>query len=236
MRSPYKELENQLGYRFRRKHHLETALTHPSYRHEHADIESDNQRLEFLGDAVLGLVTAEYFYREYPDMAEGDLTRIRSQVSNSKFLAHIAATICLGEHLRLGRGELLSGGKDRPSNLTDAVEAVVGAAYLDGGLRAVAKLFKQLWMPELESVMAGVALENTKGALQEWAQVHWKVSPTYKIIEQTGPAHARQYTAAVTIRSKVYGKGRGRNKREAEMEAAREALRKVQDEKPDQNP
>ncbi len=230
MRSPYKDLEKRLGYRFRRKHHLETALTHPSYRHEHTGIEADNQRLEFLGDAVLGMVTAEFFYREYPDRAEGDLTKIRSQVSNSKFLAHIATTIGLGEYLRLGRGELLSGGKNRPSNLTDAVEAVVGAAYLDGGLRAVAKLFKQLWMPELESVMAGIALENAKGALQEWAQIRWKVSPTYKIIAQSGPAHAREYTAAVTIRNKVWGKGRGRNKREAEMEAAREALSKVKEE------
>jgi ribonuclease III len=222
--SPYRPLEKKLGYRFSRRRHLETALTHRSFRFESTDIESDNQRLEFLGDAALGLMAAAYLFEKFPDFQEGDMTRVRSQLTNTRTLARIAASIDLGQFLRLGRGEQQSGGQHRSSNLSDCLESVIGGAFIDGGLKAVKKIFLKLFAPEVESAVRDIWGENPKGALQEVSQRRWKASPRYRTIKEEGPAHERTFTVEALINGQVVGTGNGLNKREAEMEAARQAM------------
>lgn len=224
MKNPYRLLEKNLGYRFRRKAHLVTALTHPSYRYECEGDHEDNQRLEFLGDAALGLVAAAHFFDTCPELREGDLTKLRSKISSRTALARIGTTLELGAHLRLGRGEEKSGGAHRASNLADAVESVLGAAYLDGGLKAVEKIFAALFLPFLKEVGPETGAENPKGALQELSQKRWKTGPRYRLVDESGPPHARVFTVEVSIEERVLGRGEGRNKRTAEMHAAEMAL------------
>lgn len=219
-----KKIEKKLGYRFRKRKRLEAALTHPSFRHENEGIVEDNQRLEFLGDAALGLAAAADVYTRYGDENEGKLTDLRSQLTNRTILAKIGAEIGLGEFLQLGKGEERSGGRTRASNITDAVEAVLGAVYLDGGQKAVEKIYKRLWHTEQTYDTMGEE-SNPKGQLQEYVQKRWKVSPQYSVIEEHGPAHEREYVCVARIKEESYGTGRGSNKRTAEAEAARETLR-----------
>ena len=229
MRNPYRSLEKNIGYRFRRRTHLETALTHPSYRYEETGIDTDNQRLEFLGDAVLGLVAGAYLYEQFPECREGDLTQMRSVITNSKTLSRIAQAVDLGAYLRLGRGEKQSGGEHRLSNLSDAMESVLGAAYLDGGLKAVQKIFTKWFIPEVKPATEEQTTHNAKGALQEMTQKLWKCSPRYRTVQEEGPAHSKLFTVEVFINGNVMGSGKGTNKRDAEMEAAKVALRGLQD-------
>lgn len=225
MKNPYRDLEKKLGYRFRRKEYLEMALTHPSYRYEEEGVRIDNQRLEFLGDAALGLVSASLLYRAHPSMQEGDLTRWRSRITSRKALVQVAKQVDLGSQLRLGRGEKQSGGHVRPSNMADAMEAVLGAAFLDGKLRAVEKIFTNLFVGLLEEADREPWGDNPKGALQEYCQQEWKTSPRYRIASEKGPAHERSFSVEVYLDGNVLGTGSGRNKRAAEMEAARQALK-----------
>ena len=229
LQNPHKELEKALGYRFSRRTRLEIALTHPSFRHETDAVAEDNQRLEFLGDAVLGMVVADYLVATRKDQQEGDLTRLRSQIASTPPLARIAKSIGVGDSLRLGRGEAQSGGNQREGNLADALEAILGAAYLDGGLKAVQKIFKKLFVPLLEQTGSGEH-ENPKGALQELCQKLWKLNPEYRVTSEEGPAHARNYTIEAVIRGEVYGSGTGPSKRAAEATAARAALTRLRTE------
>jgi ribonuclease-3 len=224
IRNPYRPLEKKLGYRFGRKRHLETALTHRSFRFESDAVESDNQRLEFLGDAALGLLAGAYLFDHFPDFREGDMTRVRSQLTNTRTLARIADSIDLGAFLRLGRGELQTGGQKRSSNLSDSLEAVIGAAFVDGGLKAVNKIFHKLFVPEVDAEVRNIWGQNPKGALQEISQRRWKASPRYRTSKEEGPAHERLFTVEALVNGQVVGTGQGLNKREAEMEAARQAL------------
>ncbi len=219
-----KKIEKQLGYRFRKRKRLEAALTHPSYRHENEGIAEDNQRLEFLGDAALGLAAAADVYTRYGDEPEGRLTDLRSQLTNRTILARIGEAMGLGDYLLLGKGEERSGGRTRASNITDAVEAILGAAYLDGGQKAVEKIYRRLWTSQQIDTSAETE-SNPKGVLQVYAQKHWKVSPQYSVIEEHGPAHEREYVCVARIKDQTYGTGRGSNKRTAEAEAARNTLR-----------
>lgn len=207
IRSPYRPLEKKLGYRFSRRRHLETALTHRSFRFESPDVASDNQRLEFLGDAALGLLAGAYLYEKFPDFQEGDLTRVRSQLTNTRTLARIAASIDLGQFLRLGRGEQQSGGQHRSSNLSDCLESVIGAAFIDGGLKAVKKIFHHLFAPEVEAAARDIWGENPKGALQEVSQRRWKASPRYRTVREEGPAHEKTFTVEALINGQVVGTG-----------------------------
>ncbi len=218
-----RSLEKKLGYRFKEKAHLETALTHPSYRHENSGVLADNQRLEFLGDAALGLAAAADLYRRFETVDEGALTHKRSKLTNRTTLARIGRELEIGDHLRLGRGEERSGGRQRDSNLTDAVEALIGAVFLDGGQKAVERVYQRLWRTDLADIVAA-DMDNPKGALQEFCQKHWKTSPSYEIEAQSGPAHERTYVCVARVQGEKRGTGRGTNKRAAEMEAAREAL------------
>lgn len=226
-RNPYRELERALGYRFRKRSRLEQALTHPSYAHEQEKPHPDNQRLEFLGDAALGLAAAASLFELNPSANEGDLTKLRSLLSSTKALAERARMLDLGRHMRLGRGEELGGGRARASILADCLEAVVGAAYIDGGMKAVTKLFSRVFKPRLHEPGLSPQGDNPKGELQEWAQRNGTVTPRYQLVREEGPAHQRVFTVHVIINGEVMGEGLGSTKRDAQTKAALEALRRI---------
>lgn len=220
-------LEKDIGYRFRRPALLDLALVHRSYRYEKAEASADNQRLEFLGDAVLGLVAAGYVYETFPDRDEGALTTMRSQMTSGQALARVAARIDLGRYLKMGKGEERAGGCNRPSSLADALEAVIGAAYLDGGMRACERIFAALFVPHTARLNEDMWAGNPKGRLQELCQRRWKSSPRYVLTQRNGPAHAQVFTVEVLVNGEVQGRGSGTNKQDAEAEAAGEALRSL---------
>jgi ribonuclease III len=223
-KNPYRALEKRLGYRFRRRKMLEAALTHPSFRVESGDDIMDNQRLEFLGDAVLGMAAAAHFYREMSDIDEGKLTSLRSQITRGRALAGLARELGVGAFLRMGRGEEGSGGRDRASNLEDALEAVIGAIYLDGGFKAAQKVFRRVFVPVIEALSDDIWAGNPKGKLQEFSQRRWKESPLYAVLSQEGPPHATTFTVSVTLRDGRSRQGKGRSKQDAERRAARTLL------------
>jgi len=218
----FQSLEKRIQYRFRDKALLETALTHPSFRYEDAATELDNQRMEFLGDAVLGLLAADVLMEKNPLANEGELTRLKSSITSGTALTSAARELGLGEHLRLGKGEAASGGASRDSNLEDALEALLGAVWLDGGLKAARKFFERNIFQCLEK--AEPTLENPKGMLQEYAQKKGFVVPDYKVLEESGPDHARHYLVEVTVSTYAY-RGEGSSRREAEKSAATQAVR-----------
>jgi len=223
-KNPYRELERNIGYRFHDRHLLRKALLHRSYRFEDPDVEFDNQRLEFLGDAVLGQVTAAHLYRAFKEKHEGEMTRLRSQVTSGKALAAIARNLDLGQHLCMGRGEEQSGGRDRSSNLADSLEAVIGAAWLDGGDRAATRIFKKLFQPCIEALGGDVWSENPKGALQEHSQRRWKSSPVYSVTKEEGPPHDMLFSIEVRLPDGTAATASARSKQAAEAAAAREVL------------
>lgn len=217
----FRILEKRIKYRFRKKALLEAALTHPSFRYEDAATTEDNQRLEFLGDAVLGLLAADVLMEKNPQANEGDLTKLKSSITSGSALASAARVLGLGEHLRLGKGESISGGADRDSNLEDALEALLGAVWLDGGLKAARKFFERNIFQCLEK--AEPMIENPKGMLQEYAQKKGYAVPSYQVLEESGPDHARHYLVEVTVSTYAY-RGEGPSRREAEKSAAQKAV------------
>jgi len=218
------ELEERLNYQFKDPALLERVLTHRSYRFETTAVEVDNQRLEFLGDAVLDLLAAEKLFQEHPEAREGQLSKLRSRYTSDVELAKVAKTIQLGDYLKLGRGEAKSGGQIRLSNLADALEALFGAIFLDRGLDPARTLFLQLFETHAEWVQETMEDTNPKGKLLEYSQQHWKKTPTYKLIDESGPAHKKSFTTEVSIPSGQTAEGTGSSKREAEASAARELL------------
>jgi ribonuclease-3 len=224
--NPYRVLEKRIGYKFRDRSLLERALTHRSYRFEHRDVSSDNQRLEFLGDAVLGLEVAAYLFRAHSNKPEGDLTSLRSRVTSGKALARIARELGVGEFLRMGRGEERSGGRERSSTLEDALEAIVGAAWLDGGKRATDKIFRKVFEVQIKELGGDVWADNPKGHLQELSQARWHESPLYQVVSQEGPPHAAVFTVEVLLPDGQIACGRASSKQKAEVAAAREILAK----------
>jgi ribonuclease-3 len=203
---------------------LLTALTHPSYLAEHPQANNHNQRLEFLGDAVLGLVVAEYFYYRFPDEPEGQLTRMRAAVVCESTLARMARQLDLGSYLRLGRGEELSGGRQRASVLADALEALTGAVFLDQGWPQ-ARRFLLLLLGEEMLNTARDSGRDYKTALQEVVQQRGGDTLAYCIIDEAGPDHDKHFTAGVLWNGKMLGSGNGKSKKEAEQQAARNALK-----------
>lgn len=227
--TPLRSLEKRLGHRFRKRDLLVAALTHPSHRHEiGGEGAEDNQRLEFLGDAVIGLLAAEHLYAGDPEMREGEMTKLRSVLTNRAGLAAVGATWELGSLLRMGKGEAGSGGATRDSNLADAVEAILGAVYEDGGIKAARKLYARHFAPRLESGAGRNPDEaNPKGRLQEYTQRRWQENPEYEIVEERGPAHGREYVAVVAVHGEKVATGVGAGKRAAEAAAARAAMEKL---------
>jgi len=217
-------LQDSLGYQFRDHELLEQALTHPSRVAEQRAGGRDYQRLEFLGDAVLQLVLTERLFLLLPDEAEGGLTKTRANLVSKGALAECARRLGVGNHLQLGKGEEASGGRERESNLADALEALVGAVYLDGGLEAVGTIVREIMAEDLEAAIDGADISNPKGQLQEVLQSIDRESPVYRIVDEAGPDHLKQFEAEVTWRGISLGAGRGSSKKAAEAKAARRAL------------
>jgi ribonuclease III len=226
-------LEKRIGHKFRNPLLLAEALTHPSLRHETQRRHFDNQRLEFLGDAVLQLVITEYLYASFSSEAEGHLTKLRSRLVSRESLRQHAAALDLGQHLMLGRGEEASGGRMRDSTLADAFEALIGAIYLDSDLATVRSIVLREMGAELAQIAEHPVDINPKGQLQELLQAISPRSPGYELISQTGPEHQKTFIVRVTWEGIDLGQGTGRSKKQAETAAATEALksRKWADEK-----
>jgi ribonuclease-3 len=223
-------LEIRLGHAFADKTLLLAALTHPSYAAEHsADAPSDNQRLEFLGDAALGLVAAEYLHLTQPGWHEGRLTKVRSRLTNETALARVARALDVGAHLRLGRGEERTGGRDTPSNLADAMEALIGALWLDAGPGPVRNLFRTVFADLLREAVADATEINPKGELQELTQRLWQDHPEYTLLSAEGPPHRRHYRVSVSHRGVTLAEGEGTGIRRAESAAAAAALAMLRD-------
>lgn len=223
-------LEVRLGHRFTDVELLRTALTHRShvYRSGQERLQS-NERLEFLGDSVLGLIVNEHLYRAFPERSEGELTKIKSLIVSRAVLGRSAENIGLGEYLILAPGEVDAGGRRRASILSDAYEAVLGALYLDGGLEPVRAFVSAELLESLEETLADHRLANYKSQLQEKIQAHLKTPPRYKVSATSGPDHAKKFVVEVVVRGRVLGRGEGKSKKVAEQRAAREALNGLAD-------
>jgi len=206
---------------------LSRALTHRSYLNENKDAIEDNERLEFLGDAVLDFIVAEWLYNHYPEKPEGDLTRLRAALVHTDQLASFAKEIDLGLALRLGRGEIQAGGRERLTLLCDAFEALVGAIYLEGGIPAVKNFMVPLLKDVVDEIFRSHMDEDTKSRLQEWAQGNGFSSPKYVLVAEEGPDHEKTFEMEVRINNKPYGRGIGSSKQTAEKAAAKEALIKI---------
>jgi ribonuclease-3 len=204
---------------------LERALTHRSFAYEHGGIPT-NERLEFLGDSVLGVVVTDTLFRAHPDLSEGRLAKLRAAVVNARALAEVARTIGLGQHIKLGRGEEATGGRNKSSILSDTVEAVIGAVYLSGGFEASDKVVHLLFDPLMENAAGLGAGLDWKTSLQELSAGHSLGVPEY-VIEDEGPDHEKTFTARVRVGGELYGHGTGRSKKEAEQQAAETAYNAI---------
>ncbi len=223
------ELEQALDVVFRDKSLLQRALTHRSYLNEHPESAfEDNERLEFLGDAVLDFVTGEFLYHRFPEMAEGALTSLRSALVRRDTLARFARDLEMAEYLWLGHGEAESGGRERPALLCATFEAVIGAVYLDQGLEPVRRIVEQLIGPEVTHVLRDRSDKDAKSELQEVAQSLMHRTPRYITVAENGPDHAKEFTVEVSIGREVYGQGIGFSKQQAAQAAARAALDHLQ--------
>ncbi len=205
----------------------EQALTHSSYAHEKGQRRTHNERLEFLGDAVLELIVSDYLYEQYPNLPEGKLTKLRADLVCEASLARLAYRINLGKYMRLGRGETVGGGASRPSLLSDAVEALIGALYLDLGLEQCREYVLKLYQPILIELQEGVLRRDYKTLLQEFSQARFLKTPVYRIVNERGPDHNKTFEAEVIITNEVAGRGQGHSKKEAEQSAAKEAWGKL---------
>jgi len=217
--------ELALNLTFSNKALLQRALTHRSYLNENPEYPlEDNERLEFLGDAILDFITGEYLYHRFPELPEGRLTNLRSALVRTERLASFATDLGLGDYLFLGRGEEDSGGRDRPAILCDAFEALVGALYLDRGIESTREFVSEIIEPALQKILVSEAEKDPKSLLQEIAQSQYQETPTYRTIKEEGPDHAKEFTVEAIIGDKAYGTGKGFSKQSAAQAAAQEAL------------
>ncbi len=217
-------LAEKLGYQFKDQDLLVQSMTHPSMSAEQREAVEDNQRLEFLGDAVLQVILTEHLYRVLPDQAEGHLTKIRASLVSRRALADCALRLGLEEYLRLGKGEEANGGRHRESNLADAFEALLGAICLDGGITGAREVTMRLMEEDLQEALEGEDTSNPKGRLQEELQALRRESPLYRILTEEGPDHLKQFRVEVLWGGKPLGAGRGSSKKNAESAAAQDAL------------
>jgi ribonuclease III len=218
-------LQRDIGHAFAQPELLLDALTHRSFVHEFAGPGiASNERLEFLGDAALALVSADYLYRTAPAASEGDLTVVRAALVRASTLALLARQVRLGRYLRLGRGEEVTGGRQRDLLLASAFEAVLGALYLDGGLPAVRKVLELRLEPLARDLLTSGRVKDDKSLLQERAQAQLGITPTYHVVEASGPSHLPSFTVEVRLGERALARGSGRSKRQAEQAAAHEAL------------
>jgi len=221
-----KDLESAIGYRFHNISLLQNALTHSSYANEryHNSLMS-NERLEFMGDSILGMVVAEHLYRNFPDRPEGELTRMRADMVCERALAEVANRLSLGDHLLLGHGEERFGGRNRDSILADAVESVIAATYVDGGMEAAMTFIRKFILCDVPAQRLRNA--DYKTALQERVQQKKNQVLSYALVAESGPDHDKEFTVEVSLNGQVVGSGTGSSKKRAEQEAARMAMEKL---------
>jgi len=220
----FNELQSRLGYKFRQSSLLKLALTHPSITQDQAASRQHNQRLEFLGDAVLQLVLTLALYEQFPDLDEGSLTKARAQMVNRNALAARGRKMDLGDHLILSRGEELHGGRTRTSTLADALEAVLGAVFMDGGFEAARKVVLDEFEASFTDLPRVPSIPNPKGELQEWLQATSTQPPHYRMVSATGPDHDREFECTVLHEGVELARGQGKSKKTAESAAASAAL------------
>jgi len=221
-------LQKTIGISFHDINLLQQAFIHSSYINENPGYSlPDNERLEFLGDALLSFIVAENLYQAFPYLSEGQLTEIRISLVRQETLAQLAAVLTIGNYLCLGKGEESTGGRQRLTNLADAFEALIGAVFLDQGLPAAREFVLAQLDSHIRKIKAGKMGKNYKALLQEFTQMRYKQLPTYQVLEETGPAHAKNFTVEVKLESTSLGKGSGKSKRAAEMEAARIAWERL---------
>jgi ribonuclease-3 len=225
------DIETTLGFVFENKALLQRALTHRSYLNENPGMPwLDNERLEFLGDSILGFVTAEHLYHRFPEMKEGDLTSLRAALVRGETLAEFATQLDLGPHLLISRGEESGRGRSRPALLAATFEAILGALYLDQGLEATRTLIVRMIDEKTQGILQERLDRNAKSLLQELSQGRLKVTPIYRLVGTYGPDHAREFSVQAVLGDRVYGEGRGRNKQTAEQAAARAAIAQLEEE------
>lgn len=225
------ELQERIGYRFKNKNLLRQALTHSSYANEkHMSKLSDNERLEFLGDAVLEIVSSEFLFQNYPKMPEGDLTKLRASIVCEPTLALCTKEMDLGKYLFLGKGEDMTGGRKRKSILSDALEALIGSIYLDGGFASAKEFILRFILTDIEHKQL---FYDSKSILQEIVQAEFKEELSYRIIAETGPDHDKLFEVEALIGEQVIGTGEGRTKKSAEQEAAYHGILKLRENKPE---
>ena len=223
------DLEQRLGITFQDKSLLQRALTHRSYLNEHPDFPfEDNERLEFLGDAVIDFLSGEYLYHRFPELPEGPLTSLRSTLVRGETLAGFAQDLELGQYLLMGYGEAESGGRERPTVLADAFEALAGAIYLDQGLEALHRFFQPFMEEKVADALRDEADKDPKSRLQELAQSQMHYTPRYLTTSESGPDHAKEFTVQVTIGNVAYGQGTGHSKQSAAQAAAQAALERIE--------
>ena len=222
MNKDLNSLEKEIGYVFKKRSLLKQAVTHRSYANENRGSGPFNERLEFLGDAVLSLISADFLYKKFPSMAEGDLTKLRSSLVCTASLSEYARRIKLGDYLLLGKGELATGGNERDSNLENAFEALIAAVYLDGGIDKARRFVLRFLDDSVET--HHISFKDYKTKLQEIVQESHEETLNYVITKESGPDHDKRYEVEVHLKSNVIGKGKGRSKKQAEQEAAKQAL------------
>ncbi len=221
-------LQKKLRVKFKNKALLEQALVHSSYINENPGLATgDNERLEFLGDAVLGFIIAEELYKRFPQFSEGEMTRVRSSMVSQVALSRLAKAIKLGDHLYLGKGEEGGGGRSKPANLAGAMEALTAAVFLDRGMPVTRKFVLRLMSKKMGKALSKGVEADYKTKLQEIMQAQRQLKPKYRVIEAVGPAHDRRFTVEVRVGDSVMGQGSGKSKKAAEAEAARVALDKL---------
>ena len=217
-------LQDQIKFKFSDIKLLNKALTHRSYANENSETLKHNERLEFLGDSVLDILVSDYLVHEYSEFAEGTLSKIRAAVVNETCLAKLAKSIKLGNYLLLGKGEDLSGGREKASILADTFEALAGAVFCDGRFDAASNIFLPLLIEEITKTAQSWSFRDFKSDLQEYTQNKLVCIPSYKVVREIGPDHAKKFEVVVMIKNEVEGKGFGRSKKEAEQAAAKMAM------------
>jgi len=218
------QLQKHIGYQFKNKDLLKQALTHCSYAHEKKV--KDNERLEFLGDAVLELVVRDYLFHKYPDLNEGRLSQFKEFLVGEGTLAEVARFLELGKYLYLGKGEIQAHGEEKTSILADAVEAIIGAIYLDSNFLTASQVVKQFFLPWLDKIKFN-ANSDYKTLLQNWLQQDYHILPRYHILKTSGPDHDKEFEVGVYIQGKLWAIGKGKSRKAAEQMAAKMVLKKL---------
>lgn len=222
-------IETKLNYTFHDRSLLLLAFVHRSYINEHREVHQHNERLEFLGDSILGLLIAEYLYKKFPNHPEGELSYLRSRLVEASSCVSFLQKIDIAKHILLGKGERMNDGRGRESIMADLFEAIIGAIYLDGGLEAAQHFIFDNFFPEIEATLK-TPLSNWKALLQDYCQKKYQQPPIYHVLEESGPDHSKKFVIAVMMGETEYGRGEGASKKEAQQSAAESAMKKIDQE------